>query len=112
MKRLLLTLSLTSLLSTAHAANRLCVFDMIGNVGEMARASRDFALAMQKATGAELQVKVFTDERVAVEDFRTGQCQAVLANWRRDRRGCGVRPVQRPQHPLARGPGRQAHDRL
>lgn len=87
MKRRLLVLSLASVLSTAtaHAANRLCVFDMIGNVGEMARASRDFALAMQKATGADLQVKVFTDERVAVEDFRTGQCQAVLATSFRTR---------------------------
>lgn len=63
---------------------RLCVFDLQGTTGEMFNASKDYALAMQ-ATGVTLELKAYTDERVAVEDFRTGQCQAVLASTFRTR---------------------------
>jgi hypothetical protein len=84
MKKILISAWVAALVNPAVAANRLCVFDMIGTGGEMAQASRDFALAMQ-GTGADLQIKVFTDERIAVEEFRTGQCQAVLATSFRTR---------------------------
>jgi hypothetical protein len=70
--------------SPTWAANRLCVFDLLGSGGEMAHATKDFAVAMQ-ATGTDLEVRAFTDERIAVEEFRTGQCQAVLATSFRTR---------------------------
>lgn len=72
-------------LGTACAVDaRLCVFDLQGASGEMSNAAKDYALAMQ-ATGVMLDIKPYTDERVAVEDFRTGQCQAVLASTFRTR---------------------------
>lgn len=74
---------LTSL--PAHAADpRLCVFDLQGASGEMFNAAKDYALAMQGA-GFGLALKSYVDERVAVDDFRTGQCDAVLATAFRTR---------------------------
>jgi Family of unknown function (DUF6091) len=60
-----------------------CIFDPIGN-GETKRLMQDYALAMLKK-GHTLNLKVFTDERVAVEDFRTGQCDGVMATGLRTR---------------------------
>lgn len=68
----------------AEAGQTLCVFDILGAQGPSAAFSKDYVLAMQKA-GADLHVKVYTDERVAVEDFRTGQCDAVTATGMRTR---------------------------
>ena len=74
----------------AHAADakaesgvQFCVFDPIGS-GETHRAMQDYALAMLKK-GHTIQIKVYVDERVAVEDFRTGQCDGVLATGLRTR---------------------------
>lgn len=78
--------------SVGHAAaeNKLdngaipfCVFDPIGS-GDTHRAMQDYALAMLKK-GHTLQMKVYVDERVAVEDFRTGQCDGVVATGLRTR---------------------------
>jgi hypothetical protein len=60
-----------------------CLFDPIGN-GETKRAMQDYTLAMLKK-GHTIQIKVFTDERVAVEEFRTGQCDGVMATGLRTR---------------------------
>ncbi len=75
----------TTLIGTAaHAGQSVCVFDLLGAQGPSAAFIKDYMLAMQKA-GADLSVKVYTDERVAVEDFRTGQCDAVTATGMRTR---------------------------
>jgi TRAP-type C4-dicarboxylate transport system substrate-binding protein len=60
-----------------------CVFDPIGS-GDTHRAMQDYALAMLKK-GHTIQIKVYVDERVAVEDFRTGQCDGVVATGLRTR---------------------------
>ncbi|MGQ0597790.1 putative solute-binding protein [Aquabacterium sp.] len=60
-----------------------CVFDPIGS-GETHRAMQDYALAMLKK-GHVVQLKTYVDERVAVEDFRTGQCDGVMATGLRTR---------------------------
>ncbi|KGM40770.1 hypothetical protein JY96_13900 [Aquabacterium sp. NJ1] len=71
--------------AAAHAADpKLCVFDLQGASGEMFNAAKDYALAMQGA-GFNLVLKSYVDERVAVDDFRTGQCDAVLATAFRTR---------------------------
>lgn len=73
-------------LGTAGASPpRLCVFDLLGASGDMFNATKDYVLAMQSATGVTLDARPYTDERVAVEDFRTGQCQALLATTFRTR---------------------------
>ncbi|MFT3856669.1 MAG: DUF6091 family protein [Aquabacterium sp.] len=60
-----------------------CIFDPIGS-GDTRRAMQDYALAMLKK-GYQIQIKTFTDERVAVEEFRTGQCDGVVATGLRTR---------------------------
>lgn len=66
------------------AKQRVCVFDILGTGGDGFSAAKDYALEMQKF-GADLELKVYVDERVAVEDFRTGQCDAVMATALRTR---------------------------
>ncbi|HEX5355564.1 MAG TPA: putative solute-binding protein [Aquabacterium sp.] len=75
----------------AHAAwaapvaePKLCVFDLQGASGDMFNATKDYALAMQ-AKGTPLVLKSYVDERVAADDFRTGQCDALLATAFRTR---------------------------
>lgn len=74
----------------AQAANpKICVWDIIGANGEQANSAKDWALAMQK-NGVDLDLKLYTDEHVAVEDFRTGQCDGVMATGLRLRPFNGV----------------------
>jgi hypothetical protein len=67
-----------------QAKQKICVFDILGTTGDGFGAAKDYALEMQKF-GADLELKVYVDERVAVEDFRTGQCDAVMATALRTR---------------------------
>lgn len=60
-------------------ASRMCVFDPLGTNGDGYRAARDFRLEMLETAGADIDVKAYVDERVAVEDFRTGQCDGLMA---------------------------------
>lgn len=57
---------------------KMCVFDPLGAKGDGFRAARDFRVEMLEA-GVDIDVKPYVDERVAVEDFRTAQCDAVMA---------------------------------
>jgi len=74
-----------ALLPAAQAAKpRFCVYDPLGTTGEGYKAAQDYAIAMQKK-GADIDIKSYLDERVAVEDFRTGQCDGVMATALRTR---------------------------
>lgn len=64
---------------------RVCIFDILGTSGESYNIAKDYALEMKKETGADLELKSYTDEHVAIEDFRTGQCDAVTATALRTR---------------------------
>jgi len=81
-------LAAAALLSTvavsAQAKNVVCVWDVAGKSGDVYAAATDYALAMQKH-GATLELKGYVDERVAIEDFRAGQCDAVVATSFRTR---------------------------
>ncbi len=68
----------------AQAKQRVCIFDILGTTGDGYNAAKDYALEMQKF-GADIELKAFVDEHVAVEDFRTGQCDAVMATALRTR---------------------------
>jgi hypothetical protein len=89
MKKSLLSLSVLALAwgmaqPALAAKQKVCVFDILGTGGDGFNAAKDYALEMQKF-GADLDLKVYVDERVAVEDFRTGQCDAVMATALRTR---------------------------
>lgn len=72
--------------SCAQAAEpaKVCVFDPIGTSGDVHRALEDYRLQMAKA-GYSLVVRTYVDENVAVEDFRTNQCDALMATGIRTR---------------------------
>jgi len=58
-------------------AQTFCVFDMVGAQGPLALTMRDYA-AQAKAWGANITIRSYVAERVAAEDFKVGQCDAVL----------------------------------
>ena len=74
----------TGFAASAQAAQKVCVYDLLGTSGDLFNMAKDYAVAMQKA-GAAIELKGYTDERVASEDFRTGQCDAVIATAFRTR---------------------------
>jgi Family of unknown function (DUF6091) len=77
---------LASAVTAAQAAAKpvFCIYDPLGKNGEGFQAAADYQIAMQKK-GFEFEIKSFLDERVAVEDFRTGQCDGVMATALRTR---------------------------
>ena len=79
-----LALALAACTLSAHAGQKLCVFDIVGATGDAANMAKDYALAMQK-NGAAIDLKVYTNEGLATDDFRAGQCDALLATAFRTR---------------------------
>lgn len=65
-------------------AQKLCVYDLLGSVGDIYNMAIDFAVAAQNM-GVKLEVKSYTDERVATQDFIANQCDAVMATAFRTR---------------------------
>ena len=70
------TIALATSATTAQAAQTMCVFDLLGANGENYAMMKDYALAA-KQWGADVKLKAYTDERVASEDFKAGQCDGV-----------------------------------
>ncbi|MBQ0714529.1 MAG: hypothetical protein KBT61_05340 [Paraperlucidibaca sp.] len=68
----------------ANAANKICVFDILGAQGDAYGLMKDYALAATKM-GAAVELKAYTDERTAAEDFKAGQCDGVLLTGLRGR---------------------------
>lgn len=68
----------------AMAKSTVCVWDVAGKTGDVTSSATDYVVAMQK-NGVEMVVKGYVDERVAIEDFRSGQCDAVIATTLRTR---------------------------
>lgn len=63
---------------------RACIFDPIGVNGPIGNMSKDIALESRK-WNLILDVKIYTDERVAAEEFKAGQCDAVALSTLRAR---------------------------
>lgn len=68
----------------ANAANKICVFDILGAQGDAFGLMKDYALAATKM-GATVELKAYTDERTAAEDFKADQCDAVMLTGLRGR---------------------------
>ncbi|MAA64807.1 MAG: hypothetical protein CL581_08535 [Alteromonadaceae bacterium] len=61
-----------------------CVFDPVGANGPLFAISKSFKpVALRE--GVELNMRAYTDEKVAAEDFKAGQCDAVLLTGTRAR---------------------------
>lgn len=90
MKHTVLGLALSALTlsvaTTAQAANpKLCVYDLLGTNGDIYSMAKDYAVAARK-DGVNIELKGYTDERVASEDLVAGQCDALLATGLRTRK--------------------------
>lgn len=86
-KSIALAFAATSIFSasaTVQAKQVMCVFDVQGTSGEMFSLMRDYAVAA-KRWGADIQLRAYPNERVANEDFKAGQCQAVFLTGIRGR---------------------------
>lgn len=68
----------------ASANNKICVFDILGAQGDVTGMMKDYVLAA-KAMGGKLELKTYTDERTAAEDFKAGQCDGVMLTGLRGR---------------------------
>lgn len=68
----------------SQANQRACIYDLVGTSGDQYNIAKDYAIAMQRA-GASIELKGYTDERAAAEDFRTGQCDILMATAFRTR---------------------------
>ncbi|WP_228126961.1 putative solute-binding protein [Perlucidibaca piscinae] len=69
---------------TAFAGQKFCVFDPGGTNGPGYGYARDYAVAA-KGWGVTLDLKAYTDERLAAEDFKAGQCDGVAISALRGR---------------------------
>ncbi|WP_428357239.1 putative solute-binding protein [Methyloprofundus sp.] len=64
-------------MATAQAVpKKMCVFDLLGANGPFFSQMKDYKTAAL-AWGVELELKPYTSERVAAEDFKAGLCDAV-----------------------------------
>ena len=70
---------------SVQAKSLVCVWDVAGKTGDVYAQAVDYALAMQKQQKVDIEIKSYVDERVAVEDFRAGQCDGVIATAFRTR---------------------------
>ena len=82
------TMMLTAVAMSAQAAS-LCVFDIVGTTGDAYNMAKDYAVGMQKA-GVAIELKVNKDEAAAVEEFKAGKCDALMATAFRTRQFNGV----------------------
>mgnify|MGYP001356708001 CR=1 FL=1 len=78
-----LSLATALLLALSQAANaeniqrKICVFDIIGNVGPVMGAMRDWKTAALE-WGLDAELIPFTNEAIAAEDLKAGNCDAAL----------------------------------
>lgn len=76
--------ALFSVTPVVAASQKICVYDPIGTQGEAFNMMKDFKLTAAK-WGADLELKAYTDERVAAEDFKAGQCDGAIMTGLRGR---------------------------
>ena len=83
---LILSALLSSISLSAHALEKrkFCVFDIIGANGDIYNIMKDYKTAAV-AWGVDVELKPFTDEKIAAEDLKAGQCDAAVLTGIRGR---------------------------
>lgn len=66
------------------AKHSMCVWDIAGQHGDAFNLLKDYKVAAL-AWGEDFTLKPYTDEKIAAEDFKAGQCDAVLMTGLRGR---------------------------
>ncbi|WP_167374223.1 putative solute-binding protein [Bathymodiolus platifrons methanotrophic gill symbiont] len=67
---------ITSIATAQAVPKKMCVFDLLGANGPFFAQMKDYK-TVALAWGVELELKPYTSERVAAEDFKAGLCDAV-----------------------------------
>lgn len=62
----------------------ICVFDPLGANGTLFNTMKDYR-AVAFEWGADLEPRAYTDEKIAIDDFKAGQCDAALVTGARAR---------------------------
>ena len=75
---------LVLLAGNLFAENTFCVFDPIGANGPLFNQMKDYQLSALE-WGIQLKLTPYTDERIAIEDFTAGRCDAVSVSGMRAR---------------------------
>jgi hypothetical protein len=83
-RRAMLTGLLSSVACTAQAAQKFCVYDLLGAAGDLFSMTKDYAVAMQRY-GVDIELKGFNNETLATEEFKAGNCDALMATAFRTR---------------------------
>ena len=83
-KPLLLATGIAAVSVAAQAKQTMCVFDIVGKSGDVYALMKDYQLAA-KTWGADIELKVATNEAVIAEDFKAGKCDAVSITGMRGR---------------------------
>ena len=80
------TAALALTFSPAQAAEKrtMCVFDIIGANGDIYNIMKDYKTAAL-GWGVDLELKPYTDEKIASEDLKAGQCDAAVLTGIRGR---------------------------
>jgi len=81
---LIVATGLLAAVSTTQAKQVMCVFDLVGKNGDDFTLMKDYQLAA-KNWGADLELKVNSNEAVIAEDFKAGKCDAVAMTAMRAR---------------------------
>ncbi len=69
--------------ATVQAAS-MCVFDLVGTTGDAYNFAKDYVLAMQR-DNVSIEMRAYTSEARAVEDYKAGRCDALWATGLRTR---------------------------
>ncbi|MFZ5724722.1 MAG: putative solute-binding protein [Pseudomonadota bacterium] len=70
--------------ATAAVKRSVCVFDIVGQHGDVFNMMKDYKLAALK-WGVEIELKPYVDEKIAAEDLKAGQCDAAVITGIRGR---------------------------
>lgn len=69
---------------TVQAKQIICVFDLVGKNGDVYAVMKDYQLAA-KNWGANIELRVNTNEAVVAEDFKAGKCDGISVTGMRGR---------------------------
>lgn len=72
------TLTLATQAQASTGKPLICVWDILGKTGDIYTLMQDHKLHMDRQ-GMPFDLRTYTDERVATEDYRTGQCDGLVA---------------------------------
>ena len=83
-KTLLLATGIAAISAGTQAKQTICVFDIVGKSGDVYALMKDYQLAA-KSWGADVELKVGTNEAVIAEDFKAGKCDGISVTGMRGR---------------------------